>query len=62
MITKHDVIIEVDEVVSQCWDTMKMALYGRGTVRREVGVVGEDVLQDTTSDTCTHTHTCGYGL
>lgn len=45
MITKHDIVIEVDEVGSQTRDTMEVGLYSRGTIRGEVGVVWEDVLQ-----------------
>lgn len=44
LIPKHDVIVEIYEVVGQSRDAVQMTLNGRGAICRKVGVVGEDVL------------------
>lgn len=43
--SKHDIVIEVDELVWQPWDTVKVALNSRGTVSWQVALVGENLLQ-----------------
>ena len=45
VVSEHDIIVEVDEVVGQSWDTVQVTLYSGGTVGGQVGVVWENILQ-----------------
>lgn len=44
IVPKHYIIIQVDEMISQSGDMVQVTFDGRGAVRREVGVVWEDLL------------------
>ena len=44
VLPKHDVVVEVDELLRQAWDSVNVGLNGRGTEGGQVGVVLEDIL------------------
>lgn len=44
VLPEHDVVVEVDELLRQAWDSVDVGLNGRGTEGGQVGVVLEDIL------------------
>lgn len=44
--SKHDIIIEVDELFRETWYLMKVTLNGRRAVGRKMRVILEDLLQE----------------
>ena len=46
VISKHDIIIEIDEVIGQAWDVVQMTLNGRRAVRGQVREVLKNFLGD----------------
>ena len=45
VISKHDIIVEVDEILGQSWNAMQVTFYGWGTVGGQVRLIDKDVLQ-----------------
>lgn len=45
LFAKHHVIVEVNELLRQTWDTVDVCLYGRGTEGGKLTGVEEYVLQ-----------------
>lgn len=43
---KHDIIIEVNELLGEPWDAVDVGLNGRRAERGKVAVVLEDILED----------------
>lgn len=46
VLAEHDIIIEVDELLRESWDSVNVSLYGRRTECRQVGLVLKKVLRD----------------
>ena len=44
LVSKHYIIVEIEEVLGQSWYAMNVALYGRRAVRRQVRLVEKNVL------------------
>ena len=44
-VTKHDVVVEVNEELGEARDAMEVGFDGGGAVGRQVGLVGENVLE-----------------
>lgn len=44
VLPEHDVVVEVDELLRQAWDSVDVGLNGRGTEGGQVGEVLEDIL------------------
>ena len=43
---EHDVIIEINKLLGEPWDTMDVGLYSRRAESGEVAVIQEDILED----------------
>ncbi len=46
ILAEHDIIIEVDELLRESWDSVNVGLYGGRTECRQVGLVLKNVLRD----------------